>query len=157
IEQLGDHGGHAIEVAGPAGTAQTIRYHRHLYNALALLAIGVHFVHIRREQYIAAGGAQPGLIIRQGARVAGQVVFIVELQRVHKNAGHGKTLVATGAVDQADMAVVQVAHGRHKANTAAAGAGVTDVLTPFADGMNSNHAENPWSAAGSGPDFTSAT
>src|SRR5690606_34135629 len=106
---------------------------------------------------ITAGGAQSGLILRQGARVTGQVVFIVELQRVHKNAGHGKTLIATGAVDQADMAVVQVAHGRHKANTAAAGAGVTDGRTQFADGMNSNHAEDPCSAAGNWPDFTSAT
>src|SRR5690606_8533055 len=144
-------------MAGTAGTAQTIRYHRHLYNGLPLLAIGVHFVHIRREQYIAAGGAQPGLIIRQGARGTGQVVFVVKLKRGHKNAGHGKTLVAPGTVDPADTAAVQVAHGRHKPNTPAAGAGATHVLTQFADGMHSNHAENPCSAAGNWPDLPSAT
>ena len=101
------------------------------------------------EQFLLVGG--------EGARVLVEVFAGAELQRVDENARDHEIHPLGGFGNQRDMAAVQVAHGRHKADALAFTAGAGHGGPQFAYGFYGVHAENPCSMPGKVAALTSVT
>jgi hypothetical protein len=115
VQQLGHDGRHAVEVAHAAvlsfeGLGQTAHVHRRPE------AGRVDLVQRRREEHVGAGvGGQRGIAVLV-ARVGGQVAGGVELRGVDEERHDDHVAGAARLADEAQMALVQRAHGRHQAD-----------------------------------------
>ncbi|MND93963.1 hypothetical protein D3C80_861660 [compost metagenome] len=135
-------------MAGAAATAQALGDARDADQGLSGHAVGVHFLDGGREQQLAAGFEEFFLVGGEGARVAVEVFAGAELQRVDEDAGNHEVAALGGLGHQGGMPGMQVAHGRHQADTFAFAARTGDGGAQFANGLDGDHAEKPCSGAG---------
>jgi len=75
-------------------------------------AIGVHFGNARRPQQIDTGVAQGLAVLRQLARIGGQILVDAELQRIDENRHHHAVCARARLAHQRQMAFVQRTHRR---------------------------------------------
>ena len=116
VEQLGDHGRHAIEMARPAGPFEDLSQLRDA-NADALACTErIDRIDFGQEQRIASMRLESFRIGIGCARVAREVFAGAELGRIDEHAGDDGIATFAGKVDQGMVPGVQVAHGRHEAD-----------------------------------------
>ena len=85
------------------------------------LRLGVEVGFGRREQDVDAGGNELVAVGLEGARVLVEILVRAELQAIDEDRrDHGVTVLAC-LFHQADVAGVQVAHGRHENDAATVG------------------------------------
>ncbi len=121
-EELGDHGGHALEVPGAVASTEGRRAGADAH--ARLLAGRVHGVGRGREDGGGAGARARLGVGRQRARIAGKVFVGAELSGVDEDRDDHEGRVAERLRHQGDVARVEGAHGGHQAHAEAAGAGV---------------------------------
>ena len=100
----------------------------------------VHLGELRREEQVGAGLGRQGAVAALVARVGRQVARLVELGRVDEE--RDDDLVARGAraTDEAQMAVVQRAHGRDEADDALGASRLAQGGAQLGDGAHGPHA-----------------
>ena len=123
-EQLHHHGAHAGEKARSEVAFEHIGQRR-IGQHPEGLRLGVQLGLVGREQQVAAGRLQQFAVTRQRARVTIEVFVRRELKPVHEDAGHQRQAVAARLAQQAQMPLVQVAHGGHEGTGAGAAQGGT--------------------------------
>ena len=74
-----------------------------------------------QKKQVGAGGLQHIYVLLQAFGIAGKIGRIVELGRIDKNADHHRGRQLAGGRHQADMAVVQGAHGGYKCHRGVVG------------------------------------
>ena len=116
VEQLGDHRGHAVEVARTTGAAQGVGQRRNRNPRRQLLAFWVHLLHARREHHVHPFGFQPRQVCPRSARIAAEVLVGAELGRVDEDGNHATCRTRAAAAHQRQVSFVQVAHRRHQAD-----------------------------------------
>ena len=163
IEQLGDHGGHATEVARAERAAQLVLQMRRL-DVEILADARVKLALVGQEQRVHASGLQLGAVGLKGARVAVKVFALAKLQAVDKDADDHRVAALAGFAHQRKMAVVQIAHGGHKSHAAGLAApiahrldGLKNMHDEIRDGGLAGKNQKQCSAAGKLPFFTACT
>ena len=130
VEQLGDHGGHALEMPWPERAAQPFGEAPH--SNLGRKTLGVNALAGRSEQEVAAGFRdQPG-IPRFVARIGGEVLAGHELLGVDEQARHHPVGPRGGGPDQREVAVMDGAHRRHQPDREPPGAPCGDAAADLA-------------------------
>ena len=101
---------------------------------------GVHVVHFRVEADVDAVALADARIALEIARVGLVVLARSELDGVDEHADHDAVVLGDGALDQALVALVQVAHGGHEAHGQALRLPLADNLfCLFRGGGNGKH------------------
>ena len=83
------------------------------------LRLGVKVGLGRREQHADAGGGELVAVGLESARVLVEILVRAELQAIDEDRGDHGVAVGAGLFHQADVAGVEVAHGRHEDEAAA--------------------------------------
>jgi hypothetical protein len=112
VEELEHHRRDAPEMPGAVRALQDVLEVRGLDHEG--LPLGIDFLLVRLEHDVHAGGLEPRAVSLERARIAVEVLARAELQAVDEDADHRARRARLGDVDQLDVAVVQVAHGRHE-------------------------------------------
>ena len=123
-EEFGADRGHAPKMnrARPAAKLCADPFHGHI----GAVAGGVHDLRCRCENGSGTLFGGQGHIPRQVLGIGVQVFSGAELGGVDKNADQGPVIVCRSPFDQAQMAFVQIAHGRHQADAAPGPAPILD-------------------------------
>jgi hypothetical protein len=133
VEELQHDGGNTAKVPRTHGTFQDV------LNAGRLHGVGLRFrvelLFVRCKDHVAVDTFQLPAVIRQRARVAVKVLAGPELKAVHKDADDGAGTARRGFLNQAQMALVQIAHGRHEHVVRHA----LQILAQFGYGVNDFH------------------
>ncbi len=116
-QELGNDGRDTFEMAGAQRTTEPVGDTRHR-DGRELLA-GIHLVLARSEDDAAAGSTQLVEVTLLIARVGSEILVGSELCRVDEDAGRRNVTPVERALHQADMSLVQGAHGRNQADRAA--------------------------------------
>ena len=117
IEQLAHHGGDIAQTGALMRlitlTEQRRYHHLSLVSQTVRIDItdrrGIHQIHLCFAQFFA--------VCLESARVALQIIFAGELERIHKDRHHDNIRLVTGFFYQCQVAVMQVSHCRDKRNT----------------------------------------
>jgi hypothetical protein len=112
---------------------------------------------LRKEQQVAAGRDQAGAILLRRARIARVVLVRAELGRIDEAADHDARGMAPCDPDQREVALVQVAHGRHEGDALVAQAPGMQRSAQVGDVFDDLHQSYPCSVAGNSPLRTAAT
>ena len=100
------------------------------------LRLGIHVTLGGRKQHVHAFLLQLLDVVLQGARVLVEVFVRAELQAVHENGRHHRIAVLARQAHQAQVALVQVTHGRHEGDAVLA----AQLVAQFLDGRDDFHA-----------------
>ena len=114
VTQLGHDGEHAREVRGTRGSLERGRHRSWIEPDRRCR--GVHRRAVGDEQACHLTGLRQVAIAIEVTRVAREILGGPELQRVHEDAHHHDIGELAGAFHQAEMAVVESAHGGHEAD-----------------------------------------
>ena len=101
-------------MAWPAGPAEDRRDPRHFDPGVVRLTPGIDLLHAGRKQQIDPEPPQRLLVGPQGAGVAFEVLPGGELQGVDEDRNHQAIAALPRLAHQLQMAIMQVAHGRHQ-------------------------------------------
>src|SRR5690554_4866016 len=149
-------------MAGPAGTAMTLRYTRHADNGVTLHAVGIHFFHAGRKHVMATKRLQLSCVGLQRAGIGVQIFGAGKLQWVDENRGHHNIGNLPGSLHQAQVAWVQVAHGGDDSDLSALLALQVQGMTEVGNGVPGlhltvlRHQSKQCSGAGNAPLFTAS-
>src|SRR5690606_2586264 len=124
---------------------------------VALHAVGVHLVDAGGEHQMRTGIQQPALVLGQGPRVAVQVLVRSELQGIDEDAHDHVVGTLPRHLHQGQVSIMQIAHGRHQADTLVFLTGAAQCSTQLGNRMYRIHGQNSCSAAGNSPALTAAT
>ena len=119
IKQFAYHGGNPFKMTGTAGTAEHIGHSRADNATLGIQPIGVHLGILGMKQIITAAVAKLVTVPLVGAGILVPVFIETKLQGIHKDRADNNIAAAASLFDQRQMAIMEVAHGRHKANSQA--------------------------------------
>ena len=120
-EQLGDHGGHAVEVARPRGALHRLGQPCDMDRGGE--PAGIHGSGSRDVHDIDIGGSTDSQVVVDRPRVLVEVALLAELQRIHEDRHDHLVGEPAGGVDQFEMAPMQGAHGGHEGDRVTGGAG----------------------------------
>ena len=113
-EQLGDHGGHAVEVARPRGALHRVGQPCDVDGRRE--PVGIHRSYGRDVHDTDTGGSADSQVVLERPRVPVEVALLAELQRIHEDRHDHLVDEPAGCIDQFEMAPMQGAHGGHEAN-----------------------------------------
>ena len=116
-EQLHHHGQHAVEMSLAVGAFEFAAQFSLADTEAVIVCVQVLVGGYQRQ--LCAGGLRFLQVRLKRARVVGQVVRVVVLGGVHVDGHHHRVVLGNRALDQADMAAVQGAHGGHEPDGAA--------------------------------------
>ena len=112
-EQACNHCRYAVEVAGPRRAAEIPGQPGHGYHGGLVDTEGIDGVDIGRKQYVGLEFPEALRIELQGARVLFEVLTLAKLRGIHEH-GHDDTFgMLAGKFYQAEVAGMQIAHGRY--------------------------------------------
>ncbi len=114
IEQDGDHRRDAAEMAGPGCAFKFVG--RAFDHDVSRKARRINLFHGRRKNIIDIVFGQQRGIARQIARVSIEIFRRTELGRIYKDRNHDNVTHRAGFVDQTEVAFMQRAHRRDKAD-----------------------------------------
>jgi hypothetical protein len=123
-EQLGDHRGHAVHVAGSRRAAEAVGQRRN--RDPGGKAVRIDLLDRRREQEVDTQGVELADVAGLVARIAGQIVRLVELFGIHEDRRDHPVALAARPAHQLQVPLVQRAHGRHDADALAGAAPAGD-------------------------------
>ncbi len=115
VEELGDDGADAVEVAGAAGAAEGLGEAG--FEKLDAAVRRVEVLGFRGEDHVCAVVAAEAEIFDEGARIFGEIFVGSELQRIDEETDDDvaiRTGDLTCGADEFGMALVEGAHGRHE-------------------------------------------
>ncbi len=139
IEQLGDHRGHTGKMPGPAAAAEMAG--KVLHADLGLKAGRIHLLRFRGKDRCHRFLPQQAHVALKIAGVAVQILVGAKLGGVDKHTDHHRIAMLRRQAHQAEVAFMQIAHGRHQADggaLAAPGPG------PLAHGLRLLHNLHHW-------------
>ena len=121
-------------MAGPQRAAQPVgdAGDRHGRELLA----GIHLVLAGRVCDVAARLAQLGEVALLVAGIGGEILLRAELRRIDEDAGHRHVAAIERTLHQADMPLVQRAHGRHQPDGTTGRPEGRDRLAQFRNGAH---------------------
>ena len=140
-EQLGHHGGHAVEVARARGALPALAHARPPSTVVAGGSGQVGYISATEgtKTRSAPAPAQAGRSVVEGARVVGDVVGVAELERVDEDAHDHHVALGPGPRHEREVAGVQRAHGGHEADGAAGGPGLVQPGSAGGAGLDDLH------------------
>src|SRR5439155_182941 len=98
-----------------------------------------HLLDRWREQHVGAGSRRDLDVALEVARIRRQILVRGELQRVDEQRDGREVTLVGGCTDQRRVTVVQVTHGRHETDRAAAGPVGVQLLAERGDGVDQPH------------------
>ena len=114
VEQLGHHGGDALEMAGTELTTENAGDPRHFDARRLRGTIGIDLAHLGHEHEIAAGVLEHLRILRGRAWIVREVLVGAELHGVDEDAGDELVAMRARGFDETHVPRMQVAHGGHE-------------------------------------------
>ena len=135
IEELRHHRRHAGKMRRPKSVFE-VGGRRPLEHDFRRKAWGIDLVDRRREDEIRGDAAKLLDIRRKRARIAGEIFIRAELRRIDENRDDDAVRRLTRRVDERQMAGVERAHRRHKADALAGGAARAHIAAQFVDGAD---------------------
>ncbi len=134
MEELGDDGGDAGEVAGAGGSVEAVACARDGDGGGG--SGGVHLFDGGGEEEVYAFGFEGLYVGVEGAGVFGQVFAGAELERVDEDGGGYDVVFGAGSADEGEVAFVEGSHGWDEAEGAGAGVGSGEGLHLFSFGYD---------------------
>jgi hypothetical protein len=139
VQQLGDDGGDAVEMAHAAVLAlERLGQPAHVDRGRE--ARRIDLVGRGREEQVGADLGHERGVALLGARVGGEVAGVVELRRVDEERHHDHVARRTSVADEAQVPLVQRAHRRHEADDALLAPRRAQGLAQLRDGAYGPHA-----------------
>ena len=141
VEELGHHRGDAGEMAGPGFAFEFGAKLRQVNHRLHRLRI--HVGDAGRKNEIDACLFQHGAVAGEIAGILVEILVFAKLQRVDEDRYNSDVVLGLGMRNKAEMALMQVAHGRHKTNRMAGAAVGRELVAQCGDRGDDFHDRRP--------------
>jgi|GEM_PF-5156961 len=112
VEQLADHGGDAVEMAGARGAAEAVADARDRH--VGGEALRIHRLDRRRPEERHAFRFQQRTVAFELARILVEILVGAELERVHEDRDDDVIGPFAGLAHKCQMAFMECAHGRNE-------------------------------------------